>query len=70
MFRNSVQVVAAIVCDTARAAVPVAAVGDRHDAAGHHRYYGGSASNGGERVVENRQRSMFLEFGRDNNRNR
>jgi len=70
MFRNSVQLTAAIVCDAARAPVPVPAIGDWHDAAGHHRYYGSSASNGGERILESRQRSMFLEFGRDNNRNR
>jgi hypothetical protein len=70
MFRNSVQFTAAIVCDAARAPVPVPAIGDWHDVAGHHRYYGSSASNGGERILESRQRSMFLEFGRDNNTNR
>jgi hypothetical protein len=69
MFRSSVQFTAAIVCDAARAAVPVPAIGDWHDVAGHHRYYGSSAFNG-EEIVESRQRSMFLEFGRDNNRNR
>jgi hypothetical protein len=30
----------------------------------------GSSFNGDERIVESRQRSMFLEFGRGNNRNR
>ncbi|HXO67395.1 MAG TPA: hypothetical protein VN838_00410 [Bradyrhizobium sp.] len=70
MFRNSVQLTAAIVCDAARTAVPVPAIGDWHDAAGHHRYYGSSSFNGGERIVESRQRSMFLEFSRDNNGNR
>ena len=70
MFRNSVQFTAAIVCDAARAAVPVPAIGDWHDVAGHHRYYGGSALIGGERISESRQRSMFLEFGRDNTSNR
>jgi hypothetical protein len=70
MFRNSVQFTAAIVCDAARAALPVPAIGDWHEFAGHHRYYGSSAFNGGERILESRQRSMFLEFGRDNNRNR
>ena len=55
MFRNSVQLTAAIVCDAARAAVPVPAIGDWHDVAGHHRYYGGSSSNGGERILESRQ---------------
>jgi hypothetical protein len=69
MFRNSVQLTAAIVRDAARASVPVPAIGDWHDVAGHHRYYGSSASNG-ERIVESRQRPMFLEFDRDNNRNR
>jgi hypothetical protein len=28
--------------------------GDRHDVCGHHRYYGSSAVNGGERIVESR----------------
>ena len=28
--------------------------GDRHDVSGHHRYYGSSAVNGGERIVESR----------------
>jgi len=69
MFRNSVQFTAAIVCDAARAAVPVPPTVDWHDVAGHHRYYGSSASNGGERILQSRQRSMFLEFGRDNNSN-
>jgi hypothetical protein len=66
MFRNSVHFTAMIVCDAARAAAPVSAIGDCHDVAGHHRYYGSSALNGGERILESRQRSMFLEFGRDN----
>ena len=70
MFRNSVQLTAAIDCDAARAAVPVPAIGDWHDVAGHHRYYGSSSLNGGERILESRQRSVFLEFGRDNNSNR
>ena len=29
--------------------------GDRHDISGHHRYYGSSAENGGERIVESRR---------------
>ena len=29
--------------------------GDRHEVSGHHRYYGSSASNGGEQIVESRQ---------------
>jgi hypothetical protein len=28
--------------------------GDWHDVSGHHRYYGSSAVNGGERIVESR----------------
>ena len=42
-----------IFCDGDRARVaPVA--GDWHDECGHHRYYGSSAVNGGERIVERR----------------
>jgi hypothetical protein len=40
-----------IICDAARAPAP----GDWHDALGHHRYYGSSACNGGERIVETRR---------------
>ncbi len=29
--------------------------GDWHDAIGHHRYYGSSACNGGERITETRR---------------
>ena len=29
--------------------------GDWHDATGHHRYYGSSACNGGERLAETRR---------------
>ncbi len=44
---------ARIFCDSDRA--PVASVaGDWHDESGHHRYYGSSAVNGGERIVERR----------------
>jgi hypothetical protein len=42
-----------IVCDRARA--PHAPAGDWHDVSGHHRYYGSSATNGGERLVESRR---------------
>jgi hypothetical protein len=52
MFRNSVQLTAAIVCDAARAAVPIPAIGDWPDVAGHHRY-SSSASNGGEGIKGN-----------------
>jgi hypothetical protein len=31
------------------------AAGDWHDVSGHHRYYGSSAINGGERIVETRR---------------
>jgi hypothetical protein len=41
-----------IICDRARA-LPSAA-GDSHDTCGHHRYYGSSAINGGERLSETR----------------
>ncbi len=41
-----------IICDCARA-LPSAA-DDRHDESGHHRYYGSSATNGGERIAETR----------------
>jgi hypothetical protein len=38
--------------------------GDWHDVGGHHRYYGSSAENGGERIVEScrgpRPRSVNL----------
>ncbi|OAF06216.1 hypothetical protein AYJ54_19980 [Bradyrhizobium centrolobii] len=39
-----------IICDAWRAAKPDTA--DLHDQAGHHRYYGSSAENGGERIIE------------------
>ena len=42
-----------IVCDRAKA--PHAGAGDRHDISGHHRYYGSSATNGGERIAETRR---------------
>ena len=45
---------ATIISDNTRAAAAVQA-GDWHDLAGHHRYYGSSACNGGERMVENRR---------------
>ena len=42
-----------IISDTAR--VPAATqAGDWHDVSGHHRYYGSSATNGGEQIVESR----------------
>ena len=42
-----------IICDARRAGKPEAA--DLHDQTGHHRYYGSSAENGGERIVETRR---------------
>jgi hypothetical protein len=42
-----------IICD--RATAQPSATGDRHDAIGHHRYYGSSSTNGGERLVETRR---------------
>jgi hypothetical protein len=34
-----------------------ASIGDFHDLTGHHRYYGSSACNGGERIAETRRGS-------------
>jgi hypothetical protein len=48
---------ASIISDSARsyAASPASTqTGDWHDVTGHHRYYGSSAVNGGERIVESR----------------
>jgi hypothetical protein len=42
-----------IICDAGRAAQSEPA--DLHDQSGHHRYYGSSAENGGERIVESRR---------------
>ena len=49
---------ATIICDAARWRAPQPAssqAGDWHDVTGHHRYYGSSAINGGERIVEDRR---------------
>jgi hypothetical protein len=49
---------ATIICDAARlrATQPASSqAGDCHDVTGHHRYYGSSAVNGGERIVEDRR---------------
>jgi hypothetical protein len=46
---------ATIISDSARAPVSLARAGDWHDVIGHHRYYGSSACNGGERIVESRR---------------
>jgi hypothetical protein len=45
---------ATIISDATRAPASSQA-GDWHDVTGHHRYYGSSACNGGERIVENRR---------------
>jgi hypothetical protein len=45
---------ATIICDATRSPASSPA-GDRHDVSGHHRYYGSSAINGGERIVETRR---------------
>ena len=43
-----------IICDSER--MPAASqAGDFHDESGHHRYYGSSACNGGERLAETRR---------------
>jgi hypothetical protein len=48
-----------VISDSGRSAASPQATssqaGDRHDATGHHRYYGSSACNGGERIVEIRR---------------
>jgi hypothetical protein len=46
-----------IICDSERAPAPSSQAGDWHDVTGHHRYYGSSACNGGERIVETRRGS-------------
>ena len=48
---------ATIICDAARLRAPSASPegSDWHDVTGHHRYYGSSAVNGGERIVEDRR---------------
>ncbi len=43
-----------ILSDTARAPASSSA-GDLHDVSGHHRYYGSSVVNGGERIAETRR---------------
>jgi hypothetical protein len=49
---------ATIISDAARfrASAPASSqAGDWHDTSGHHRYYGSSATNGGERIIESRR---------------
>jgi hypothetical protein len=45
---------ARIICDYLRFPASTE-TGDGHDSLGHHRYYGSSACNGGERIVETRR---------------
>ena len=45
---------ATIISDAARSSASSEA-GDWHDVGGHHRYYGSSVLNGGERIVESRR---------------
>jgi hypothetical protein len=50
---------ATIICDAAarwRTPQPVSSqAGDWHGVTGHHRYYGSSAVNGGERIIDDRR---------------
>lgn len=50
---------ASIICDAAtkvRTSLNASTqAGDWHDVSGHHRYYGSSAENGGEQIVESRR---------------
>jgi hypothetical protein len=46
-----------ILSDTARGLASVDPGGDWHDVPLHHRYYGSSAFNGGERIIERRSGS-------------
>jgi hypothetical protein len=45
---------ATILSDTSRGLASVDTAGDWHDVPRHHRYYGSSAFNGGERIIERR----------------
>ena len=47
---------ATIICDATRASLSTPA-GEWQDVPLHHRYYGSSACNGGERIVETRRGS-------------
>jgi hypothetical protein len=46
---------ATIISDAAFRSSASTPTGDWHDVTGHHRYYGSSATNGGERIVESRR---------------
>lgn len=45
---------ATIIADGAKSPAPLQG-SDRHDVTVHHRYYGSSALNGGERIIETRR---------------
>ena len=45
-----------IICDRAGATASTQ-TGDLYDDAGHHRYFGSTATNGGERIAETRRGS-------------
>jgi hypothetical protein len=53
MFRKTIQRTAAIISDAARIRLRCEATWTTKPA--HHRYYGSSACNGGERMVETRR---------------
>jgi hypothetical protein len=53
---------ATIISDSARAAAS-SSIGDFHDVTGHHRYYGSSACNGGERIAKTRRGSRPRSVG-------
>jgi hypothetical protein len=53
MFRKTIQRTAAIISDPP--GILASMRGDLHDVSGHHRYYGSSACNGGERIAETRR---------------
>jgi len=46
---------ATIISDVAVRSSASTQAGDWHDVSGHHRYYGSSAINGGERIIESRR---------------
>lgn len=53
MSGHTVKFTSRIICDASRAGPSEPA--DLHDHSGHHRYYGSSAENGGERIAESRR---------------
>ena len=61
MSGHTIKTVCKIICDARRAGLSAPA--DLHDQTGHHRYYGSSAENGGERIVESRRGKRPRVFG-------